>query len=161
MDLEDRYDEDAKRYPERSERTAAKISRYLELIEEKKGNVSAIARELTITRSVCFNYIQSHVELADALKDWRETVVDKAEENIFDAAMTGDQGASRLIVQTLGKDRGWVPREEKTGADGEPLVPPSITFAPYADPTQPATSESTNAVGFMPAQESANGSDGS
>ena len=114
-------------------RDPAKVERYLRLIEECRGNVSAIAREEGVARTIAKGYIDKTPELVSALYDWRQSIVDTAEDNIFKAAEKGDLASSKMIVATLGKDRGWVPREEKTGADGTPLVPPQIVFTTYED----------------------------
>jgi hypothetical protein len=114
-------------------RDPAKVERYLRLIEECRGNVSAIAREEGVARTIAKGYIDKTPELVSALHDWRQSIVDTAEDNIFKAAEKGDLASSKMIVATLGKDRGWVPREEKTGADGTPLVPPQIVFTTYED----------------------------
>jgi len=102
-------------------------------IEEFRGNVSAIARDFGVWRSNLVQYISTKPELQAALDDIRQTVVDKAESNIFAAVEQGDLGSSKMVVSMLGKDRGWVTREEQTGKDGAPLVPPQIVFTPYDD----------------------------
>lgn len=136
--INDGFDPDAP-YPLFNKRNSKRVERYLLLIEEHRGNVSAIARDECISRSVCKQYIDKVPELAAALDDIRQTVVDAAEKNIFAATESGDLPCSKMVVAMLGKDRGWVPREEKTGADGAPLIPPSITFAPYEEePEAPA-----------------------
>jgi hypothetical protein len=51
--------------------------------------------------------------LTEWVREYREIVADRAEANIFRAVENGDYQASVLVVRTLGKDRGWVPRSEK------------------------------------------------
>lgn len=122
-----------------SVRNSEKVERYLRLIEEHRGNKSAMAREEGVTRTQLSDYIDSTPELLSALQDWRQGIIDKSEDNIFVAAEKGDLASSKMIVATLGKDRGWVPREEQTGKDGMPLIPPTITFAldePKEEPSE-------------------------
>jgi hypothetical protein len=51
--------------------------------------------------------------LVEFVREYRETVADQAEAIIFQAVENGDYQASVLVVRTLGKDRGWVPKAEK------------------------------------------------
>lgn len=117
----------------RSIRNAVKVQHYLELIRLCRGNVSAMAREEGISRSVCKQYIDKCPELVSALNDWRQEIVDKAEDNIFILVEKGDGAASKMVVSMLGKDRGWVAREEQTGKDGTPLIPSVIEFTTYEE----------------------------
>ena len=50
--------------------------------------------------------------LRQVVEDCREQVLDKAEENIFEAAEKGDLAACRFILSTLGKARGYSTRKE-------------------------------------------------
>jgi hypothetical protein len=52
--------------------------------------------------------------LTEWVRDYRETVADQAEANIFRQVLDGDLKASVLVVSTLGKDRGWVRRSERS-----------------------------------------------
>ena len=123
--------------PEREDNTFS-VERVLPLIDEFKGNISAIARHLGKSRSQTKDYIDRKPELLTALRDWRESIIDHAEENIFDEVLKGDSASSKMVVATLGKDRGWVPRNENTGKDGKDLIPPTITFAQYPDDDEEA-----------------------
>lgn len=125
-------------------RDPAKIERYLHLIEECRGNISEMARQEAKRRTDVKDYIDRTPELLTALNDWRQGIIDKSEDNIFKAAESGDLGASKMIVATLGKDRGWVPREEQTGKDGKDLVPPMITFVAYEPEAKPEAEASAN-----------------
>jgi hypothetical protein len=51
--------------------------------------------------------------LAEFVREYREMVADQAEAIIFQAVDNGDYQASVLVVRTLGKERGWVPKAEK------------------------------------------------
>ena len=68
-------------------------------------------------RSCHRKYVASTVKkrrrLVEFVREFREIVADQAEANIFQAVENGDYQASVLVVRTLGKDRGWVPKAEK------------------------------------------------
>lgn len=116
-----------------SVRNNVKVERLLALIEEHRGNISAIARSEGEKRSTVKEYIDKTPELVQALSDWRQGIIDKSEDNIFLAVEKGDLASSKMVAATLGKDRGWVPREEQTGKDGKDLIPSQIIFTTYED----------------------------
>jgi hypothetical protein len=126
-------------------RSPMTVEEVRDLLIAENGNVSAVARALYRSRSVVKNWIDTKPELVATLMDMREEVVDQAERNIFAAVSLGDQGASKFVAMTLGKDRGWVPREEKTGKDGADLIPSTIVFAMYAE-DEPEMEEVTEVV---------------
>jgi hypothetical protein len=69
-------------------------------------------------RRSCFrNYVarcaKKRPRLIEFVREYRETVADQAEANIFRQVLDGDFKASVLVVMTLGKDRGWVTRSER------------------------------------------------
>ena len=93
------------------------------LIAEKRGNVSAIARELKITRSTLHNNIQADPHLKSLLADERERMLDNAEDKLGLAVDDGQPWAVCFTLKTQGKERGYTERSELTGKDGADLVP--------------------------------------
>lgn len=91
-------------------------------LQNHKGNISAVARDLDRSPAVIRKRVKEHKELNALHDELRQAVIDKAEDNIFEAVEKGDLVQSALIVRTLGKDRGWSPRTEHTGENGAPMV---------------------------------------
>jgi len=91
-------------------------------IEPTKGNVAAIARALGTSRGTVWNRIQSSPALQALLADARETMLDNAESSLYRAVLNGEAWAVCFFLKTQGKGRGYVERQEVTGADGGPLV---------------------------------------
>lgn len=88
-------------------------------IVEARGNLTQAAHIIsmrpgseTCSRQYLANALKKRVELAAFYESFRQEIVDKAESNIFILVDEGDYSASVLVVRTLGKDRGWVPKEE-------------------------------------------------
>lgn len=79
---------------------------------DARGNVSAVARDLKRSRSVIKQHIDKSVELTALVAELRETIIDTAEDNIFLAVETGDLEASKFILRTVGKDRGYSTKVE-------------------------------------------------
>lgn len=74
------------------------------------------------TRTYVKNACESRRELLGFYQDLRDTFIDKAETNIFDAVLGGDLRTSQMVVQTLGKDRGWTQKQEVEVVDHEGSV---------------------------------------
>lgn len=85
---------------------------------QSSGNISAAARSVEITRGAFKSRIDKNPACVALLEDLRESVIDKAESNIFADVEKGDQSASRLVAQTIGKARGWSSGVAGLGKDG-------------------------------------------
>lgn len=88
-------------------------------IVEARGNLTQAAHLISqrpgsekCSRTYLAEALKKRVDLAAFYQAFREEIVDKAEGNIFTLVDEGDYNASVLVVRTLGKERGWVPKEE-------------------------------------------------
>lgn len=90
-------------------------------LEDTNGNISAVARQFGKPRHKVFQYIQANKNLMLLLEDLRNTVLDQAEQNFNKAVNEGDLIASRFMLETQGKDRGFTHRLENTGPGGGPI----------------------------------------
>lgn len=97
-----------------------------EALRATNGNKAAAARALTqskktsITRRKVCEVIDSTPELLALMDELNDTIVDHAEQNIRNDVMKGDAKASRFILETVGRDRGYVKKtevEDKTPAN--------------------------------------------
>ena len=88
------------------------------LIDELTGNVSMVARSLNISRTTLYNYINSHPTVKAKLDEAREKMIDNVESKLYSKALDGDTTAMIFFLKTQGKSRGYVERQEVTGADG-------------------------------------------
>ncbi len=64
--------------------------------------------------------INRNQTLQVALAQAREQIVDKAEESLWTCIERLDPWAIAMVLKTLGKNRGYVERQEVTGAEGGP-----------------------------------------
>jgi hypothetical protein len=83
--------------------------------------VARAARALRCTPQTIRNYMQRHPILADVVASEREVIVDTAELRLHEAVLQGEAWAVCFTLKCLGKDRGYVERQERTGANGQPL----------------------------------------
>jgi len=98
-----------------------KVETVLKAIEGSWGIKNQIARKLNCDRGTVDNYISRHPTVARAYEAERAKIVDAAEAQGIKKVNDGDGQMIRFILATLGKDRGYVQRQELTGADGGPV----------------------------------------
>jgi hypothetical protein len=93
------------------------------------GNIARAASLLGIRRMKLRDWIDRMPEVQMCMSDLRNARLDDVEDMQFHSALTGDTAAGRFLLQTVGKERGYVTRTEQTGKDGAPLLPPSVDFS--------------------------------
>lgn len=99
--------------------TAEKI---IPLIEEYMGNLSLVARKLGVSRTTVYRFMENKPTLQLALTDAREKMVDNVESKLYSKALDGDTTSMIFFLKTQGKSRGYVERQEVTGADGGAVI---------------------------------------
>ena len=95
--------------------TTAKM---IEALREKHGNLSAAARFLNCSRNTIARYIDTYPTVKAVADEERETLIDFAENQLFQQVKEGNITAIIFTLKTIGKHRGYVERQEVTGADG-------------------------------------------
>lgn len=105
-----------------------------EQIERTGGNISAIARTFGVTRSSVYDYINRRTSLQALLKDERETLLDEAECSLREAVKRREPWAVCFTLKTIGKDRGYVEKQEieHSGEAAIVRVPPKLTPEQWA-----------------------------
>ena len=90
-------------------------------IRASKGMVSIAARKAGIDRTTMYDYIKKYPAVATALQDEREATTDTAELALYSAIQEKEAWAVCFYLKTQGKGRGYVERQEITGANGDAL----------------------------------------
>ncbi len=90
----------------------------IEALREKHGNLSAAARYLGCSRNTISRYIDTYPTVKAVYDEERETLIDFAENQLFQQVKEGNITAIIFTLKTIGKSRGYVERQEVTGADG-------------------------------------------
>ena len=90
----------------------------IEALREKHGNLSASARFLGCSRDTVRRYINTYSTVQAVADEERETLIDFAENQLFQQVKDGNITAIIFTLKTIGKHRGYVERQELTGADG-------------------------------------------
>ena len=95
---------------------------FIAAMPQTGGVVSAIAKKIGCTWHTADKYIKSKPTVYRAWLDEKEAILDMGEMSLFKSVREGDAWAVKYLLATQGKRRGYVERQEVTGADGERLV---------------------------------------
>ena len=87
----------------------------------KGGTKSAAARTLKCDRGTITRYMDDDPEIAKAVEEAKEILIDLAEEGLMKNVKDNQQAAIAFVLKTLGKERGYVERIENTGRGGGPI----------------------------------------
>ena len=98
--------------PQQKSLIALDEKKVIEMLTATHGNVSLAAQKLGVNRRTIHRHMEKNPTLRQVVEECREQVLDRAEENIFEAAEKGDLAACRFILTTLGKARGYSTRKE-------------------------------------------------
>lgn len=91
-------------------------------IRKEAGNVTAVADTLGISRMTMYRKIRKSPVLQAAIEEARESSLDKVEHVLHQKAADGEPWAVCFYLKTQGKRRGYVERQEVTGAEGGRLI---------------------------------------
>lgn len=107
-----------------SARVDIPLAELTRLIQEYRGNVSAIARAKRCSRHTVQARIDESVLAGRALEDARESFVDEVEAALYANALDGNVAAQIFVMKAhpAAKRRGWSERTEHTGAEGGAVV---------------------------------------
>jgi hypothetical protein len=92
------------------------------LVDELHGNIAAIARKLGVARQTIYNRVNESTSLQASLESARETMLDEAENVLYEQVLAGNMTAVIFFLKTRGKSRGYTERTEISGVDGGPPV---------------------------------------
>jgi transposase-like protein len=88
---------------------------------DMNGMISKAARSLGVSRSLIYWYMDQHPEIREAVDEAKQMMLDEAESQLHKAVKKGTPWAVQYYLKTQGKQRGYVDRQEITGADGEAI----------------------------------------
>jgi hypothetical protein len=94
---------------------------FLEAFPKKAGIVTAACSATGISRAQYYSWLQSDKAFAAAIDDINEQLIDYSESQLMSKIQAGNMTAIIFHLKCKGKKRGWVERQEVTGADGVPL----------------------------------------
>jgi hypothetical protein len=94
----------------------------IDALQGSRGVIKDAALTLKCDRSQLSRRISGDDELKQVRKDVFETFVDEVEHKYYDKMMATEKESLLIFfMKCHGKKRGWVERQELTGAEGTPL----------------------------------------
>jgi len=94
----------------------------VEALESVNGMIYLAARKLGCTPKTIYNRMAKSEIIRETVEDSRGELIDISEQKLRAAVLNGEPWAVALVLKTLGKKRGYVERQELTGADGADLM---------------------------------------
>lgn len=98
------------RPPIKQERYTAEQVR--DALIKSRGLVTVAARTLECNPHTIRAYIAKYPTVAAALKEAREGILDMTEARLFQAANEGEQWAVTFLLKNIGKDRGYMEKQQ-------------------------------------------------
>jgi len=93
----------------------------IEALRATNGLVSLAARQLGCVPGTIYNRAKNTKSVQQAIDDCRDELIDHAELALRSAVLDKEPWAVGLVLKTLGKNRGYVERQEITGSKDAPL----------------------------------------
>lgn len=95
---------------------------FIEAYERSFGNVLASCKTVGIARQTYYNWIEKDAEFKQQIAEIepQERFLDFLEGKLVEKINKGDTTSIIFALKTRGKKRGYVERQEITGADGIP-----------------------------------------
>ena len=95
--------------------------RIIACLGETNGLVHLAAKRVPCSPSTIYQRARDVAKVQRAIEEHRDELVDLGELALRAAVIAREPWAVALVLKTLGKRRGYVERQELTGAEGEPL----------------------------------------
>ena len=107
-----------------------KIDEVIKAIHDANGLLAPAARILGCSRNTMYNYARKYKTVQQAIDEARDTTLDFAEQQLMKAVKAGSVPAIMFLLKTVGKSRGYVERQELTGADGGAIEQSVMIYVP-------------------------------
>ena len=92
----------------------------LKALEKNLGVVTLSCRKANIPRSTFYKWLKEDQEFAEQVKEIENVALDFAESELLKQIQNGIPTSTIFYLKTKGKKRGYIERQEITGADGMP-----------------------------------------
>jgi hypothetical protein len=98
-----------------------KTQRIIDCLKETNGLISLAAKRVPCSVTTIYTRARNVAAVQRVIDECRGELVDLGELALRRAVVNGEPWAVTLVLKTLGKGRGYVERQEVTGADGGAL----------------------------------------
>lgn len=94
----------------------------LTALEKSLGVVTIACKSANLDRSQFYVWLKEDEAFAEAVEDMNNIALDFAESSLHKQIQSGVPASTIFYLKTKGKGRGYIERQEITGADGESLT---------------------------------------
>ena len=102
------------------DRTVQHKKAILEALEKSLGVVTTACKIVGVGRTTFYQWMKDDEDFARQVKDIDNIALDFVESKLFENIKNGKTSETIFYLKTKGKNRGYVERQEITGADGMP-----------------------------------------
>ena len=92
----------------------------IEALEKSLGVVTTACKSLGVGRTTFYGWLKEDEEFAEKVNDIQNIALDFVESKLFENIRDGKTSEMIFYLKTKGKKRGYIERQEITGADGMP-----------------------------------------
>jgi len=92
----------------------------IEALEKSLGVVTTACKLVGIGRTTFYQWLKEDQEFAEKVTDIENIALDFVESKLFENVKDGNTSEIIFYLKTKGKKRGYIERQEITGADGMP-----------------------------------------
>jgi predicted DNA-binding transcriptional regulator AlpA len=92
----------------------------IEALEKSLGVVSTACKTVGVGRTTFYGWLKDDPEFAQQVDDIQNIALDFVESKLFENIKQGKTSEMIFYLKTKGKKRGYIERQEITGADGTP-----------------------------------------
>ena len=92
----------------------------LKALEQSLGVVTVACKKADIPRSTYYKWLKEDKVFANAVNEIENVALDFAESQLHKQISANSTAATIFYLKTKGKKRGYIERQEITGADGMP-----------------------------------------
>ncbi len=92
----------------------------LQALEKSLGVVTSACKSVGIARETHYRWMREDGQYKEAVKELENVALDFAESQLHKQISENSTSATIFYLKTKGKKRGYVERQEITGADGVP-----------------------------------------
>lgn len=97
--------------------------KYLKALKRSGGIKQEIAQRLGVTRKAVYDFLNKYPDMAEALQDEKDTLLDVTENLIIESIVNKKNVRdAKWWLERQGKGRGFSTRQEITGKEGEPTT---------------------------------------
>ena len=94
---------------------------FIEALKKSLGVVMAASKKTGISRATHYHWYKTDPEYKSNIDDIKEDAIDFVESSLFEQIKDGNTTATIFYLKTIGKERGYVERQEYTGKNGGPI----------------------------------------